>query len=90
MILVVKSLQSTHRLMCLTRLYHIYLDNRSLGLSYMEQVAAQKVGESGTNYFRQAVWSALMISESAKSRALVPYVPSCPEINIACPRALVP
>ena len=30
------------------------------------------------------------IVESAKSRALVPYVPSCLEIIIACPRALVP
>ena len=30
------------------------------------------------------------VEESAKSRALVPYVPSCPEINIACPRAIVP
>ena len=28
--------------------------------------------------------------ESAKSHALVPYVPSCLEIIIACPRALVP
>ena len=25
-----------------------YLDNRLLGLSYVEQVAAQKVGKSGT------------------------------------------
>ena len=32
----------------------------------MEQVAARKVGESGTYYFRQAVWSALMISSAIK------------------------
>ena len=30
------------------------------------------------------------LNESAKSRALVPYVPSCPEIKSSCPRALVP
>ena len=32
----------------------------------------------------------LILLDSAKSRALVPYVPSCLGIIIACPRALVP
>ena len=37
----------------------------------MEQVAARKVGESGTYYFRQAVWSALMISSAINTMMIL-------------------
>ena len=59
---------------------HVYLDNRSLGLSYMEQVAARKVEESGTYYFRQAVWSALMISSAINTMMIL--VESGPSLSL--------
>ena len=46
----------------------------------MEQVAAQKVGESGTYYFRQAVWSALMISSAINTMMIL--VESGPSLSL--------
>ena len=46
----------------------------------MEQVAARKVGESGTYYFRQAVWSALMISSAINTMMIL--VESGPSLSL--------
>ena len=46
----------------------------------MEQVAARKVGESGTYYFRQAVVSALMISSAINTMMIL--VESGPSLSL--------
>ena len=48
----------------------------------MEQVAARKAGGSGTDYFRQAVWSALMISSTINTMMIL--VESGPSLYARC------
>ena len=46
----------------------------------MEQVAVRKFGESGTYYFRQSVWSALMISSAINTMMIL--VESGPSLSL--------